>query len=71
MDRRKSGTLLEFWMCGIFYTVLGPRAKNKTSIKAPVDERPDGWLWQLGKLTKMTDVEMEEWSSEGKPNSLE
>ncbi|KAJ7198232.1 hypothetical protein C8J57DRAFT_1262468 [Mycena rebaudengoi] len=43
----------------------GPRNKPTKPVKLPVDERPAGWLWQLGKLTKMTDTEMEEWSSEG------
>ncbi|KAJ6579882.1 hypothetical protein B0H10DRAFT_1962713 [Mycena sp. CBHHK59/15] len=43
----------------------GPRSKPTRPVKPPVDERPAGWLWQLGKLTKMTDAEMEEWSSEG------
>ncbi|KAJ6583702.1 hypothetical protein B0H10DRAFT_1952501 [Mycena sp. CBHHK59/15] len=43
----------------------GPRSKPTRPVKPPVDERPAGWLWQLGKLTKMTNAEMEEWSSEG------
>jgi hypothetical protein len=27
--------------------------------------RGDGWLWQLGKLTKMSNAEMEAWANEG------
>ncbi|KAJ6617254.1 hypothetical protein B0H10DRAFT_1948492 [Mycena sp. CBHHK59/15] len=44
-----------------------PRKTKKSNEAAqPVtDEHPDGWLWQLGKLSKMTDKEMDEWSSEG------
>ncbi|KAJ7127477.1 hypothetical protein C8R46DRAFT_1235584 [Mycena filopes] len=50
MDRRQSG----------------PHAKHKTmEPKKAVDERPAGWLWQLGKLSKMSDSEMDEWSLEG------
>lgn len=46
--------------------IAGPRKKRKSDkpLHKP-DERPEGWLWQLGKLTKMTDAEMDEWSSEG------
>ncbi|KAK7046323.1 CxC2 domain-containing protein [Favolaschia claudopus] len=39
----------------------GGQPKQMTS----AENRPDGWLWQLGKLTKLTASEMEEWSSEG------
>ncbi|KAJ7243463.1 hypothetical protein C8J57DRAFT_1243408 [Mycena rebaudengoi] len=49
MDRRKTG----------------PRPRKKSSAPVKIDKRPEGWLWQLGKLTKMTDAEMKEWSSEG------
>ncbi|KAJ6555520.1 hypothetical protein B0H10DRAFT_1967757 [Mycena sp. CBHHK59/15] len=35
----------------------GPRSKPTRPVT--------GWLWQFGKLMKMTDAEMEEWSSEG------
>ncbi|KAJ7256582.1 hypothetical protein C8J57DRAFT_1235441 [Mycena rebaudengoi] len=44
----------------------GPKIKEqaKKSVGQTI-ERPKGWLWQLGKLTKMSDVEMEAWSSEG------
>jgi hypothetical protein len=28
-------------------------------------ERTDGWLWNLGKMAKMTDEEMTEWTEEG------
>ena len=35
-----------------------------------VDERPEGWLWQLGKLSKMPEAEMDEWSSEGQTHAL-
>ncbi|KAJ7480380.1 hypothetical protein B0H11DRAFT_1915796 [Mycena galericulata] len=43
----------------------GPRVKSNTQPKLATDERPEGWLWQLGKLSKMSDAEMEEWSKEG------
>ncbi|KAJ6470132.1 hypothetical protein C8R47DRAFT_1222765 [Mycena vitilis] len=45
-----------------------PRRQTKAHSKIPapvVDERPEGWLWQLGKLAKMSDAEMDEWSNEG------
>jgi hypothetical protein len=29
------------------------------------EERPEGWLWQLGKMGKLSQNEMDEWSSEG------
>ncbi|KAJ7938034.1 hypothetical protein B0H13DRAFT_2398328 [Mycena leptocephala] len=46
-------------------SLSGPRAKKKfTPASTTVDERAEGWLWQLGKLSKMIDTEMEEWSSE-------
>ncbi|KAJ7938899.1 hypothetical protein B0H13DRAFT_1851073 [Mycena leptocephala] len=46
-------------------SLSGSRAKKKfTPASTTVDERAEGWLWQLGKLSKMTDTEMEEWSSE-------
>ncbi|KAJ7460506.1 hypothetical protein B0H11DRAFT_1923908 [Mycena galericulata] len=51
--------------CSRVETPSGPRVQNKILAKPSVDQRPEGWLWQLGKLTKMTDAEMEEWSSEG------
>ncbi|KAJ7776208.1 hypothetical protein B0H16DRAFT_1302413 [Mycena metata] len=28
-------------------------------------EKPEGWIWQLGKLTKMSSSEMDTWSNEG------
>ncbi|KAJ7716285.1 hypothetical protein B0H16DRAFT_1801604 [Mycena metata] len=44
----------------------GPHTKHKpVPIKPVADERPEGWLWQLGKLSKMSSAEMEEWSREG------
>ncbi|KAJ7937543.1 hypothetical protein B0H13DRAFT_1852515 [Mycena leptocephala] len=49
MDRRKSGPR--------------PRTKGKEPQKQ-VPERPEGWLWQLGKSTKMSDAEMDAWSAE-------
>ncbi|KAJ7136196.1 hypothetical protein C8R46DRAFT_1322335 [Mycena filopes] len=42
------------------------RTSKPTGAKKPgVDPRPAGWLWQLGRLSKMSDAEMEEWSQEG------
>ncbi|KAJ7495577.1 hypothetical protein FB451DRAFT_1164304 [Mycena latifolia] len=50
MDRRRSG----------------PKPKRQgTGTKASRPERPEGWLWQLGKLTKMSNAEMDAWSNEG------
>ncbi|KAJ7939058.1 hypothetical protein B0H13DRAFT_1851231 [Mycena leptocephala] len=52
MDRRRSG----------------PKPKKHDSSRETtktVTERPEGWLWQLGKLTKMSNNEMEAWSNEG------
>lgn len=31
-------------------------------------EKPEGWIWQLGKLTKMSSSEMDTWSNEGECN---
>ncbi|KAJ6524944.1 hypothetical protein B0H19DRAFT_1085067 [Mycena capillaripes] len=47
-------------------TVSAPRRKRNSndSVKKVVDERPEGWVWQLGRLSKMSDAEMDEWSSE-------
>ncbi|KAJ7663720.1 hypothetical protein DFH06DRAFT_986389 [Mycena polygramma] len=46
----------------------GPRRKGKKKAQEAqkqMPERPESWLWQLGKLTKMSDQEMDAWSSEG------
>ncbi|KAJ7652290.1 hypothetical protein B0H17DRAFT_1163665 [Mycena rosella] len=51
MDKRKSGPRV--------------RKEPKNQPKPVADKRPEGWLWQLGKLSKMTSAEMDEWSSEG------
>lgn len=45
---------------------LRPRKRQKTEIATESVERPDGWIWQLGKLAKMSDDEMDAWSIEGK-----
>ncbi|KAJ7460424.1 hypothetical protein B0H11DRAFT_1924017 [Mycena galericulata] len=50
MDRRKSGAK--------------PKKIAEKSNKDEM-ERPEGWLWQLGKLTKISNTEMEAWSNEG------
>ncbi|KAJ7836581.1 hypothetical protein B0H14DRAFT_2589646 [Mycena olivaceomarginata] len=42
-----------------------PKAKSNQTVKKSADERPEGWLWQLGRLCKMTEAEMNEWSNEG------
>ncbi|KAK7037021.1 hypothetical protein R3P38DRAFT_2907575, partial [Favolaschia claudopus] len=46
---------------------LAPRMKlsTKEASKVAADNRRDGWLWQLGKLTKMSEAEMDEWANEG------
>ncbi|KAJ7454152.1 hypothetical protein FB451DRAFT_1184908 [Mycena latifolia] len=42
----------------------GPKPKRQgTEVSRP--ERPEGWLWQLGKLTKISNDEMDTWSNEG------
>ncbi|KAJ6480333.1 hypothetical protein C8R45DRAFT_933261 [Mycena sanguinolenta] len=52
MDRRRTGS-------------TRTRSTPSQAPKKTVDERPDGWLWQLGKLCKITDAEMDAWSHEG------
>ncbi|KAF7304596.1 CxC2 domain-containing protein [Mycena chlorophos] len=46
-----------------------PRAKKRRTQPKPAaakaDERPSGWIWQLGKFAKMNDAEMDAWSHEG------
>ncbi|KAJ7913646.1 hypothetical protein B0H13DRAFT_1873761 [Mycena leptocephala] len=44
-----------------------PRQKKNSneSVTKVVDERPEGWVWQLGRLSKISDAEMDEWSNEG------
>nr|GAT44329.1 predicted protein [Mycena chlorophos] len=41
------------------------RTQPKASAEANPDERPSGWIWQLGKFAKMNDAEMDAWSHEG------
>ncbi|KAJ7305423.1 hypothetical protein DFH08DRAFT_825113 [Mycena albidolilacea] len=41
------------------------KAKSAQPQKKVVDERPEGWLWHLGRLSKMSDTEIDEWSNEG------
>ncbi|KAJ7664648.1 hypothetical protein DFH06DRAFT_1392447 [Mycena polygramma] len=66
MARRKSGPFSYNLWTTKDNSFLGPRVKhNPQAPKKPVDERPEGWLWHLGKLAKMSDAEMEEWSREG------
>ncbi|KAJ6603935.1 hypothetical protein B0H10DRAFT_2078418, partial [Mycena sp. CBHHK59/15] len=45
--------------------LTGPNPKKKSDEIQKQPERPEGWLWQLVKLTKMSDEEMNAWSSEG------
>ncbi|KAJ7712619.1 hypothetical protein B0H16DRAFT_1479244 [Mycena metata] len=40
-----------------------PRAKKIVPENIP--KSPEGWLWHLGKLTKMSTAEMNEWANEG------
>ncbi|KAF7295985.1 CxC2 domain-containing protein [Mycena kentingensis (nom. inval.)] len=47
-----------------------PRAKSRKEpapgpSTAAQEARPSGWIWQLGKFTKMSDAEMDAWSQEG------
>ncbi|KAJ7749001.1 hypothetical protein B0H14DRAFT_3603870, partial [Mycena olivaceomarginata] len=42
-----------------------PHKRAKDSGKEDSDNRPEGWLWQLGKLSKMSKDELDEWSKEG------
>ncbi|KAJ7879774.1 hypothetical protein B0H14DRAFT_2566624 [Mycena olivaceomarginata] len=46
-------------------TTTRTKAKSTQPQKKVVDERPEGWLWHLGRLSKMSDTEMDEWSNEG------
>ncbi|KAJ7801739.1 hypothetical protein B0H14DRAFT_2615004 [Mycena olivaceomarginata] len=41
-----------------------PHKRAKDSGKEDSDNRPEGWLWQLGKLSKMSKDELDEWSNE-------
>ncbi|KAJ7067668.1 hypothetical protein C8F01DRAFT_670999 [Mycena amicta] len=54
MDRRQTGP-----------RVRKIAAQKSDDSQALQDKRESGWIWQLGRLTKMTDVEMDEWSREG------
>ncbi|KAJ7845179.1 hypothetical protein B0H13DRAFT_1908520 [Mycena leptocephala] len=52
--------------------VAGTQMDRRKSAKKIVEKsnkadmgRGDGWLWQLGKLTKMSNTEMEAWANEG------
>jgi hypothetical protein len=47
------------------YTATRTKAKSTQPQKKVVDERPEGWLWHLGRLSKISDTEMDEWSNEG------
>ncbi|KAJ6474802.1 hypothetical protein C8R45DRAFT_935329 [Mycena sanguinolenta] len=47
----------------------GSKQEPEVSSKVPKDQS-EGWLWQLGKLTKMTTAEMDAWANEGKPTSI-
>ncbi|KAF7372608.1 CxC2 domain-containing protein [Mycena venus] len=43
--------------------VLAPGTMSRLEEKR--EERPEGWLWQLGKMGRLSQNEMDEWSSEG------
>ncbi|KAJ7683159.1 hypothetical protein B0H14DRAFT_2654984 [Mycena olivaceomarginata] len=43
--------------------VLAPGTVSRLEEKR--EERPEGWLWQLGKMGRLSQNEMDEWSSEG------
>ncbi|KAJ6552856.1 hypothetical protein B0H19DRAFT_1072355 [Mycena capillaripes] len=45
-------------------TVVGTQMETSFGTPKTVTKRPEGWLWQLGKLTKMSNNEMEAWSNE-------
>lgn len=55
------------------YVELTKTAPRGRSIKTLTPEeqqdldsrRPEGWLWQLGKMGRLSQSEMEEWSNEG------
>ncbi|KAJ7239653.1 hypothetical protein C8J57DRAFT_1564709 [Mycena rebaudengoi] len=55
MDKRKSGPRVKKSSTP---STLPPKKDDKP-------ERTDGWLWNLGKMAKMTDEEMTEWTEEG------
>lgn len=68
MDRRRSGTTSILITC-MQHSIssVGSKPKKQPSHKTHKEsvERPDGWIWQLRKLAKMSDAEMDAWSSEG------
>ncbi|KAJ7069033.1 hypothetical protein B0H15DRAFT_925884 [Mycena belliarum] len=64
MEKRKSGLLL----APIYLYGDSPRGiihKANMATEKEISERPEGWLWQLGKMGRLSQAEMEEWSSEG------
>ncbi|KAJ7811486.1 hypothetical protein B0H14DRAFT_2606525 [Mycena olivaceomarginata] len=67
MDKRKTSTLSlsNSYMQLNVYTATRTKAKLTQPQKKVVDERPEGWLWHLGRLSKMSKAEMDEWSNEG------
>ncbi|KAJ7116742.1 hypothetical protein C8R46DRAFT_1170407 [Mycena filopes] len=43
----------------------GPKIRKNVPQLRERTEKAEGWIWQLGKLTKMSNSEMDAWSSEG------
>ncbi|KAJ7923693.1 hypothetical protein B0H13DRAFT_1864678 [Mycena leptocephala] len=42
-------------------STTGPTSQSENKL----EERPEGWLWQLGKVGKLSQREIDEWSNEG------
>ncbi|KAJ7866920.1 hypothetical protein B0H13DRAFT_1897811, partial [Mycena leptocephala] len=52
------------------YTEIRPQIRSSTTgptsqSENKLEERPEGWLWQLGKVGKLSQREIDEWSNEG------
>lgn len=70
MNKRKSGMYTSALYDSHVHFKVAPRPKqsNLSTEERPSNPEPEqsqGWLWDLGKMTKMTDEEMNEWSEEG------
>ncbi|KAJ6514501.1 hypothetical protein C8R47DRAFT_1190566 [Mycena vitilis] len=61
-----SGTRMETRKSGMDYSAPRQRKPATTSQQEDKrEQRPEGWLWQLGKMGKLSQSEMDEWSNEG------
>ncbi|KAJ7609721.1 hypothetical protein DFH06DRAFT_1148295 [Mycena polygramma] len=59
-----SGTRIETRKSGMDYSAPRQRKPATTSQQEEKrEQRPEGWLWQLGKMGKLSQSEMDEWSN--------